>query len=244
MSGLLNIFVDLLAGRIAPKLKGWVGEFGISRILSNLSDEEYYTFNDVVLLSEKDITTQIDHIVVSIYGIFVIETKNYKGWISGSEFSEKWLKNMYGKKYYFYNPLRQNYAHRKVLENLLKLPEESFFPVIVFSNKAELKLNVKSPVIYPNQLLSEIFMHTDKLLDIHKYLDIIKIIADANVDSAEIKRKHIKNIRDNINQNKEDIRKNICPKCGGKLLERKGRYGGFIGCSNYPKCHFTINIDS
>lgn len=34
----------------------------------------------------------------------------------------------------------------------------------------------------------------------------------------------------------------ICPKCNGKLEERVGKYGKFLGCSNYPKCQYTENI--
>ena len=49
--------------------------------------------------------------VLSEYGIFVIETKNYSGWILGGEYSEEWTKNVYGKKYKFRNPLKQNYTH-------------------------------------------------------------------------------------------------------------------------------------
>ena len=30
----------------------------------------------------------------------------------------------------------------------------------------------------------------------------------------------------------------ICPQCGGKLIEREGRFGKFVACSNYPKCKF------
>lgn len=33
-----------------------------------------------------------------------------------------------------------------------------------------------------------------------------------------------------------------CPKCGGNLIERKGKFGKFYGCSNYPKCHFTKKL--
>lgn len=33
-----------------------------------------------------------------------------------------------------------------------------------------------------------------------------------------------------------------CPKCGGKLVERCGKFGNFMGCENYPKCKFTKNI--
>ncbi len=31
-----------------------------------------------------------------------------------------------------------------------------------------------------------------------------------------------------------------CPRCGGVLVRRNGKYGEFIGCSNFPKCRFTI----
>ena len=34
----------------------------------------------------------------------------------------------------------------------------------------------------------------------------------------------------------------VCPKCGGRLKEKKGKYGKFLGCSNYPKCKYTENI--
>lgn len=38
-------------------------------------------------------------------------------------------------------------------------------------------------------------------------------------------------------QIKYDI--SVCPECGEKLQEKKGQYGSFIGCSNYPKCRYT-----
>ena len=36
----------------------------------------------------------------------------------------------------------------------------------------------------------------------------------------------------------------ICPNCGGKLIERQGKYGNFLGCSNYPHCRFTANLNT
>lgn len=36
----------------------------------------------------------------------------------------------------------------------------------------------------------------------------------------------------------------ICPKCGGMLREVNGKFGKFLGCSNYPKCKFTKKIIS
>jgi hypothetical protein len=65
-------------------------------------------------------TTQIDHIVVSNYGIFVIETKNYKGWIMGNEYDEYWRQVIYKRKEKLYNPIKQNYGHILALKGVLK----------------------------------------------------------------------------------------------------------------------------
>lgn len=37
----------------------------------------------------------------------------------------------------------------------------------------------------------------------------------------------------------ETQEENLCPKCSGVLKHRNGKYGSFIGCSNYPKCTYT-----
>lgn len=67
-----------------PEIRGHVGEKKVSAFLSTLPSCEYKIFNDILLATESG-TTQIDHIVVSRFGIFVIETKNYRGWITGNE---------------------------------------------------------------------------------------------------------------------------------------------------------------
>lgn len=66
-----------------------IGKFGETRVAIRLDlfPKGYITINDVLLPTKRG-TTQIDHLVISQYGIFVIETKNYKGWISGHENSE------------------------------------------------------------------------------------------------------------------------------------------------------------
>lgn len=50
--------------------------------------------NDIMLPTEKG-TSQIDHVIISSYRVFVIETKNYSGWIHGSENSEDWMQTIY-----------------------------------------------------------------------------------------------------------------------------------------------------
>ena len=61
------------------------GEGRVAGRLAKLPQEDYQTVNDIMLPTVDGETTQIDHVVVSRYGIFVIETKDYNGWIFGGE---------------------------------------------------------------------------------------------------------------------------------------------------------------
>ena len=122
-----------------PKVKGRIGERAVRSVIGkDLDEETYIEFHDLIIPSRSG-TTQIDHIYVSVFGIFVIETKNYTGWIFGSEKQSKWTQVVYKQKHYFQNPLRQNYAHIKALSELLQLPEEKFHSMVVFLGDCELK---------------------------------------------------------------------------------------------------------
>lgn len=98
-------------------------------------------------------------------GIFVIETKNYKGWITGGEHSEQWTKNMYGKKYRFYNPLRQNYGHIKTLQSILNVPENAYISIVTFSPKATIKVKTSEHVVYFSKIKKEIKGYTVRVIE-------------------------------------------------------------------------------
>ena len=103
-----------------PFLKGKMGEFAVSAHVKLYLDKDHYILlNDCTLPDEQNQTTQIDHILLSPYGIFVIETKNYKGWIFGGARQKMWTQKIYKKSFKFQNPLHQNYKHQKVLQTLL-----------------------------------------------------------------------------------------------------------------------------
>lgn len=112
--------------------KGKVGEFFVSKVTSaKLPSDTYFAVENITLRAD-DGTTQIDHIYVSRFGVFVVETKNYKGWIFGGERQAQWTQQIYKNKNRFQNPLRQNYKHVKTLETALGLPAEVIHSVIVF----------------------------------------------------------------------------------------------------------------
>ena len=139
-----------------PKVKGRIGERAVRSVIGkDLDEETYIEFHDLIIPSRSG-TTQIDHIYVSVFGIFVIETKNYTGWIFGSEKQSKWTQVVYKQKHYFQNPLRQNYAHIKALSELLKLPEEKFHSMVVFLGDCELKTQMPPNVCRIRQAASYI----------------------------------------------------------------------------------------
>lgn len=104
---------------VKSAIKGWLGELGINFAASiALPSSRYHKLHNVTLMTERG-TTQIDHIVVSKYGIFVIETKMMRGWIYGNQYDKEWTQKFPRSSYKFQNPLRQNYAHTKALETIL-----------------------------------------------------------------------------------------------------------------------------
>src|SRR5690606_24850141 len=103
-----------------------------------LSRKDYHRFHNVMLRT-PDGATQIDHVFVSRFGVFVVETKHIKGWIFGSEADRKWTQIIYGEKRYFKNPLRQNYKHVKAVEQALGLEERAVHSVIVFTANTTFK---------------------------------------------------------------------------------------------------------
>ena len=224
-----------------PKIKGIIGEKTISVFLSRLDPTKYKVINDLMLKTEGK-TSQIDHVIVSNYGIFVIETKNYKGWIIGVEHGEQWTQVIYKRKEKFYNPIRQNYGHIQALkQNLQEYQEMNYIPIIVFSINAELKVKTNSKVIYSINLLNTIREHTVETLTDQQKETIYTKLVNLNVIEKEARTQHV----DEINKKKAEVAQqlgsNRCPKCGGDLIMRKGKYGDFKGCSNYPKCRFVLN---
>ena len=239
---LLGLLLGFLKYVVKPIIKGIVGEKVISVLLSGLPKEQYILLNDVMLQTDKG-TTQVDHILVSVYGIFVIETKNYKGWIYGGEYAEQWTQNIYGNKSKFLNPLRQNYGHVVSLMQLLNLPMEAFIPIVAFAGSATLKVKSKQPVIYFADIKKVVLQYQNKRFSEEEIVKLAESISYGKMDVSLVERvQHVKNIKGNISVDKEKVMNKVCPKCGGQLTQKKGKYGAFMGCSNYPECRYTMKV--
>ncbi|NLC44864.1 MAG: NERD domain-containing protein [Clostridiales bacterium] len=223
-----------------PSVKGYFGELSIRIWLSFLDKRKYKIINDVMIPSGEDKTAQIDHIVISVYGIFVIETKNYKGWIYGNETSKNWTQVIYKTKNQFYNPILQNKGHVKALKILLsEYPNIKYIPIVVFTSKADFKkLNVSSHVIYSLWLNRTIKKYTEEYIDSGDIESISNLIINANNKDKSARMEHVSRIQVN-KENYARAAGSECPWCGELLVERQGKYGKFTGCENYPKCKFV-----
>lgn len=219
-----------------PKFRGYMGEFWVKLELKKLSKEEYIVLNDIVL-NIDNATHQIDHIVLSKYGIFVIEMKNYYGMIIGSEYKDKWTQYLGKNKFHFKNPIHQNYGHIKALSKLLKTDESYFTSIICFSNQSNLKVNTNTSVVNLGKLNIEIQKFNLLKYDIN-IVEISNTILNNNIQDKNIRKEHIANIKEKLKEEKIKTNNMICPRCNSKLIEKQGKYGKFIGCSNYPKCKY------
>ena len=121
-------------------------------ILNKGSAAEYYTWDILqqqpeykkvlinLYIPNKENTSEIDSILINQYGIFVIESKGYSGWIFGNEDDKKWTQVIYDYKKRFYNPIMQNRNHIKNLANILEIEDMNIFrSYIIFSNRCQLK---------------------------------------------------------------------------------------------------------
>lgn len=228
-----------------PKVKGFLGEMAVRAILTRLDKEKYRVFNDLMIPTVQDKTSQIDHIVVSMYGIFVIETKNYKGWITGNENSSEWTQTIFRHKERFLNPLIQNRGHVKALKGILKdFNDIEYHPIVVFGTRAQLKVKVVSDVVYSVRLLHAIKKYDKKVVSKEDVNKICEKLKSLNITDANIKREHVKVIKHDIAERNQKIGNNVCPNCGGSLIDKKWNNKVFKACNNYPKCRFTKNIAS
>ena len=196
----LMYFFRLLMNR----LKGKAGEKVVARMLGKLPKEQYIVLDDVTIPTPRG-SNQIDHLIISVFGIFVLETKNYTGWIYGSESSEYWTQNIYGKKNQLYNPILQNAGHVRALRRVLKDFEPlPYISIVAFSEKADLKVKVKEAcVIYWGQIRDVIANYDREKLSWEQVLSIRDCILENQLEPGrETNREHIRNVR-KIKEQKE-----------------------------------------
>ena len=238
----LKMFFSWLS---SPKQKGKRGEALVAARLRAGLPEEYRILNDIYLPLPDGTTAQIDHIVVSKYGVFVVETKNYSGWISGEEGSSEWVQSIYRKKSRFQNPMRQNYKHICALADNLGIDKSYFIGVVAFTGGCTFKTEMPDGVVYSRDVAKYILaQHAEKIL----FEQVDEIVSAIISWQSSLSKEQIDNHVANLKKRHSAVREGDaprCPYCGGEMVIRTRKSDGksFYGCRSYPKCRGIVNVD-
>ncbi len=196
---------------------GAQGEKDVSLMLSKLRKNKYHVIDNVMLKHANGKTSQIDHIVVSQKGIFVIETKNYSGIVKG-DLNKQWWTHTCGKnKHVVYNIVYQNQGHVKAVKNSIsdvllqnigyRKYKKFFFSVLVFKTSCILK--IRSPFFYRFKLSRPKFKicnsenvvkyikktHRRNVISKKLYKQLIVELQSKNVFSKKNFKTHLKQVK-------------------------------------------------
>ena len=239
-----------------PERKGARGERLVHNVLSSVLDEsKYRVFSDLILPVAGG-TTQLDHLVLSRFGIFVIETKNMSGWIFGSADQQKWTQvQKGGKRRSFQNPLRQNHAHVKAVESILEVDLNVLHNFVVFTGSAEPKTDMPENVAWGLRALGKLIAARQQIVFSEIQLNALteKLQRQALENNKAVHKQHLQNLEKKAatktvaqsSRQSDHVSQTSCPECGGEMVKRINRKTAdtFWGCAKFPKCRGTRKVD-
>ncbi len=235
-----------------PWFKGMVGEWLITLSIRLFLDKrEYHLLNNVTLPLEQG-TTQIDHVIVSRFGVFVIETKNMKGWIFGDPKHKRWTQQLYRRRHGFQNPLHQNYLHVMTLKTLLGLADHQLHSIVYFIGDCTFKTPMPDNVMRRG-LVSHIKRQITPVLTPTEVIQVVETIQQGRLAAnwqthkqhvAQLKARHsdvphpplsvvvaampvINQVVNATPTITESLTKPnpLCPRCGNLMVLRTAKHG-------------------
>ena len=245
---------DILQGM--PSLNEMKGNFG--ELLTKYYSKIMYDtliLHDILIDGAEDLTSQMDLLLIGETGIYVVEVKMFNdARIYGDGKRSTWYYYKGGKKYEIYSPLRQNKKHieylKKFLQDFGEVPCYSIITLIceefkvtnINKNPDYITTAICSSLPSMNEAIKIISKDKQRIFDQEKRQEIYNYILNNQHLGKEARIKHKEKIKE-IKKERESIKeKNLCPYCNTSLILRKGNYGEFYGCSNFPKCKYTQKI--
>ena len=172
------------------------GEVAVSNHLRrHFRPPDYHLMNHVTLRM-KDGTTQVDHVLVSRFGVFVIETKHYSGWLFGSANDKTWTQVHFRARFKFQNPIFQNRRHVRAVQELLDfLSPEAVRSVVVFTGSAQFKTEIPEGVVTIGSLKDFLVRHAEEVMTLNRMQFCVGRLETARLElSAETDVEHIESL--------------------------------------------------
>jgi hypothetical protein len=173
--------VLLIVFLASPRFRGDIAETRVRRLLAaGLEKSRYTILNDVIIPSSGG-TVHIDHLVVSRFGVFVIESQYARGWVSGAEFQDRWKQYHLSRFTRFDNPMHRNALQLQALENLLKIPVSKLHPMVVLLGQKGFKTPMPANLLEPEKLIAYMRKKAQQLLDAEQANRVLLAIEDARI---------------------------------------------------------------
>jgi hypothetical protein len=240
----------------SPSLKGRAGEVRLRRKLESILDDGTYHFLHDLTIPDHDGTAQIDHVLISPCGVFVIETKNYSGWIYGSADQQNWTHVFHRKKFRFQNPVHQNYNHVKAVQASTGMSNDQIHSLVVFVGSGEFKTQMPAEVVNIDGLKRYFWSKSEIVLSEQEIAMAIDRLENQRYRRGFLtNRRHRQHIREVVEQKaatrapRPPARVSPhCPNCGIKMVLRTAKRGPnpgerFWGCQDFPRCGGTRRLE-
>lgn len=236
--------------------KGELGEYKIDIQLDQFP-KNYKHISDLMIQNTYSSTgySQIDHMMITPYGIFVIETKNYQGTIYGGKNRKTWLVNG---KFKMMSPLVQNYGHIQAIKNSIDLKYHEFFiSMVSFTKRCTFKIDEELRKIQSNELvvydieLTEFInrkvainklVHKKPILSDQDIESIYNTLLDANISDSEIRKQHVENIKNKKNDSPKNSEVSKCMVCQKPVSDKvkafclsNKKFNGNVYCYEHQK---------
>lgn len=173
----------LLFFMASPRFRGDIAETRTRRILATGLEKNRYTVFNNVLVPSSGGTTLIDHLVVSRFGIFVLESQYARGWVSGTEIQARWKQYYLHRFTRFDNPVQRNRLQQEALERLLGYPASRFHGIVVITGHKGFKSDQPDNVVEPEKLLAYMRKKAQPLLSAEQADQALKKIDELKLKS-------------------------------------------------------------
>lgn len=217
----LALVLAVLSGWLrSSAFKGWWGERKVRQWLrQGLNPQDYHCVHNITLRLADGSTTQIDHVVISPYGMFVLETKNFQGWIFGSEKQPTWTQSIYRHRSSFPNPLHQNWRHIKALEEVLQVPLQHLHSVVVFTGDSSFKTPMPAHVTQGRECVAYILRQQRVCWNAQQVAQWMQALSHKRLQASRATDKaHVEQLRQR--HAAPAVARKVLPSNGGKLAPR------------------------
>jgi hypothetical protein len=172
---LLNVFLA------SPRFRGDIAQTRVRRILAAGLEKSRYTVINRLRVPAGGGTIDIDHLVVSKFGVFVIESQYARGWVAGGEFQDRWKQYHLRRFTRLDNPMHRNALQAQAVENLLGIPASKIHRIVVLLGQKGFKTPMPENLLTPDRLIRYIRKNSQQLLDDRQAAKALKAVNDVAV---------------------------------------------------------------